>query len=93
MSVSPETRERIFQRDNHTCQCQGFYVCKDHDRGVPCGWTAGAVFGATLLHVDHIVPLAEGGLNLDYNLQTLCITCHQSKTKQDMARMKRKGFL
>ena len=33
-------------------------------------------------HVDHIVPLAQGGTNSLDNLQTLCATCHSRKTAQ-----------
>lgn len=32
------------------------------------------------LHVDHIVPLADGGTNLQENLQTLCHEHHNQKT-------------
>ncbi|NOT00456.1 MAG: HNH endonuclease [Phycisphaerales bacterium] len=31
-------------------------------------------------HVDHIVPLADGGANDASNLQCLCATCHARKT-------------
>lgn len=30
----------------------------------------------TDLHIHHIVPIADGGTGLDYNLQTLCAECH-----------------
>lgn len=32
-------------------------------------------------HVDHIVPLEDGGGDRDSNLQTLCIGCHGRKTR------------
>ena len=29
---------------------------------------------------DHVVPLAEGGLDVASNTQSLCVTCHDAKT-------------
>jgi 5-methylcytosine-specific restriction enzyme A len=35
-------------------------------------------------HVDHIVSINEGGEKFNYaNLQTLCLSCHSSKTMTD----------
>jgi 5-methylcytosine-specific restriction protein A len=31
-------------------------------------------------HVDHIVPLSQGGTNDRENLQRLCLSCHSRKT-------------
>lgn len=40
-------------------------------------------------HVDHIVPLAEGGARYDYaNLQSLCEPHHDEKTTRDALRGK-----
>jgi 5-methylcytosine-specific restriction endonuclease McrA len=37
-------------------------------------------------HVDHIVPLDQGGAAYDpANLQVLCIACHNAKTKAEQA--------
>lgn len=33
-----------------------------------------------LYHVDHIVPLARGGMNVDENVQLLCRKCNISKS-------------
>jgi 5-methylcytosine-specific restriction enzyme A len=40
-----------------------------------CGKTA----QQSILHIDHIVPLAKGGTNDLSNLQTLCQGCNSSK--------------
>jgi 5-methylcytosine-specific restriction endonuclease McrA len=34
--------------------------------------------------LDHIIPVALGGLNVDYNFQWLCRECHRQKTNEDM---------
>ena len=42
--------------------------------------------------VDHIVPKAEGGSDLDHNLQCLCPECHAAKTKLEAGRGVRRGW-
>ena len=37
------------------------------------------------LHVDHIVPLSEGGQDILSNTQTLCLDCHIEKHKGEPA--------
>lgn len=41
-------------------------------------------------HVDHRLPLEEGGTDADRNLQTLCISCHGLKTRSEQ---RRRGLL
>lgn len=36
--------------------------------------------------VDHVIPQAEGGTDLESNLQTLCGACHEAKSRVDAAR-------
>lgn len=36
-------------------------------------------------HIDHEIPIADGGTNDDVNLQVLCYQCHSLKTKEDVA--------
>lgn len=37
-------------------------------------------------HVDHVVPLEEGGSDADANLQVLCEACHGKKTRGEQRR-------
>lgn len=41
-------------------------------------------------HVDHILPLDDGGTDDPLNLQVLCDECHGRKT---LAEQRRKGFV
>lgn len=36
------------------------------------------------LDIDHIVPLSQGGEDVDGNVQALCETCHRLKTNDDL---------
>lgn len=40
---------------------------------------------------DHITPLAEGGSDDDSNVQPLCTSCSDAKTKRESARGVRRG--
>jgi len=37
-------------------------------------------------HIDHVIPLADGGSDTLDNKQALCITCHLKKTKKETSR-------
>jgi 5-methylcytosine-specific restriction protein A len=41
---------------------------------------------AIAIQVDHITPLAKGGADDESNFQSLCVSCHDAKTAQDMGR-------
>jgi 5-methylcytosine-specific restriction enzyme A len=58
-------RDRILRRDNGLCQCD---TCK----------TLGRLRVAH--QVDHIVELADGGTDVDANLQAINHDCHALKT-------------
>ena len=49
----------------------------------------GIVCGASA-HVDHILPLEDGGTDAEANLQTLCRSCHGRKTRNEQ---RRRGYL
>ncbi|WP_143557744.1 HNH endonuclease, partial [Snodgrassella communis] len=42
--------------------------------------------GVEGMEVDHIVNIAAGGTDELSNLQTLCRSCHQLKTRRESAR-------
>lgn len=58
----------IFERDDFTC--------------IYCGMSAPE--DATRLHVDHIIPVAEGGKSRAGNLITSCVSCNLEKSKNRM---------
>ena len=45
-------------------------------------------------HMDHIMPLSRGGLNVDSNIQLLTASCnHQKRAKDPVDFMQSRGFL
>ena len=34
--------------------------------------------------VDHVLPLFKGGTDAPANLQSLCVPCHEAKTRADL---------
>ena len=71
-NVSPYITQVLLQRQNNRCAAPG------------CGKRIGKrVKGKIDHHLDHIIPIAKGGLNDDANLQVLCVACNQSKTDKD----------
>lgn len=63
-------RDRVLERDDHTCQSCGADVSEDADADA---------------EVDHIQAMTNGGHPLDeQNLRTLCSECHQDKTREDL---------
>ena len=75
LSIQAQTKEQralmttklrlyIKQRDNYTCCQCGNSIHKEPN---------------LLLEVDHIVPIARGGLTVENNLQTLCWKCNRRK--------------
>lgn len=55
-------RREVYHRDDYQCQ-----DCR----------TKGGPDDDTELHVHHVVPLSQGGLNKRSNLKTLCEKCHK----------------
>lgn len=52
---------------------------KDNYRCQICGST---IKDGVKLHVDHIIPLSEGGKTIMSNLQTLCERCNLGKSNK-----------
>lgn len=69
--VSPGLRNVVLERDGFTCQ-----LC-----GAGVGDSDAVNQGRSVrLHVDHIVPLSQGGKTEADNLRTLCSTCNQGRS-------------
>jgi len=62
--MTTRLRIRIKERDNYTC-C----LCGNSTHVEP----------NLLLEIDHIIPVAKGGLTEEDNLQTLCWKCNRNK--------------
>ncbi len=62
--MTPKLRLHIKERDNYTC-C----ICGNSSHVEP----------NLLLEIDHIIPIAKGGLTVEDNLQTLCWKCNRIK--------------
>ena len=63
--MTKKLREYIKARDNYTCQCCSASTAQQD---------------LLLLEVDHIIPVAKGGLSTEDNLQTLCWKCNRTKS-------------
>lgn len=62
--MTKKLREFIKNRDNFTCcSCSNSIYVEPN----------------LLLEIDHIIPIAKGGLTVEENLQTLCWKCNRAK--------------
>ena len=62
--MTSKLRESIKRRDNYTCRYCGVSTYTEPH---------------LLLEIDHVIPLAKGGLSDVNNLQTLCWKCNRKK--------------
>lgn len=62
--MTPQLREHILVRDQYTCKY--------------CG-VSRRLQSHLLLEVDHINPIANGGITIESNLQSLCWKCNRTK--------------
>lgn len=73
--IPEKLRQKIFERDNWTCQLQYPDRC------------IGLTPGSAVLQVDHIKNLASLGLprghNDEDNLAAVCVPCHRKKTSNE----------
>ncbi len=64
-AMTNDLRKAIKKRDNYTCCICGNSVLNEPN---------------LLLEVDHIIPVAKGGMTNANNLQTLCWRCNRNKS-------------
>lgn len=62
--MTSKLRQKIKERDGFTCKQCGASIEKEPN---------------LLLEIDHIIPIAKGGLTTEDNLQTLCWRCNRRK--------------
>lgn len=65
------------RRHNFTHRQRRLILERDDYRCVRCGATEG-------LECDHVLPIWNGGTNAIDNGQTLCVPCHDGKTRADV---------
>ena len=73
-SLSSDARQRVLERDAHSCQRCG------------CDVVGGLRESRESAEVHHIIPRSAGGPNTDRNLVTLCWVCHK-KAHRDMGKL------
>lgn len=78
-----ELRQRVFGRDDFTCQGCGW---RPPDEAIPADYDGRYCIGfwpnpsaERILEIDHILPRAAGGQNILSNLQALCEPCNRRK--------------
>ncbi len=59
--MTSKLRQRINERDNFACKKCGVSLEQEPH---------------LLLEIDHIIPIAKGGMTAEDNLQTLCWRCN-----------------
>lgn len=83
-SISPQLRTDILERNGFTCQQCGAGP-GDPDPSNPAR--------KVRLHIDHIIPISQGGTNDRSNLRTLCSACNQGRSNIRMASEDAKNLL
>jgi 5-methylcytosine-specific restriction endonuclease McrA len=68
--ISPQLRAEILERNGYTCQLCGAGA-GDSDPFNPNR--------KVRLHIDHIIPISQGGTNDKDNLRVLCSACNQGR--------------
>lgn len=75
--VSIDLKRRIIERDRFVCQECGKQICSPAitaDRLIK--------MGTGLFHIDHIVPVIQGGRATEENLRLLCPTCNLTRKRR-----------
>lgn len=68
--ISPQLRNEILERNGYTCQLCGA------GPGDPDPFNPGR---KVRLHIDHIVPISQGGADDKSNLRVLCSACNHGR--------------
>jgi 5-methylcytosine-specific restriction protein A len=79
---SKRTREQEHYKSNRWGLVRKRILVRDAYRCAACS----RICYGKAAHVDHIVPLEDGGTDDDANLQTLCASCHGKKTRCEQGR-------
>ena len=82
--ISPQLRNDILERNGFTCQVCGAGP-GDPDPFNP--------IRKLRLHIDHIVPISQGGNNDKDNLRVLCSACNQGRSNIQVASETAKNLL
>lgn len=69
--ISPQLRNEILERNGFTCQCCG---------GAPNDPDPFNPSRKLRLHIDHIIPISQGGTDNKDNLRVLCSACNQGRS-------------
>ena len=80
--LQPPKRKRIpgsLVSRNNPGKLRGYVLLRDDYTCRNCG----NPYPEDNLECDHIIPLAEGGLDNASNAQCLCTPCHAEKTKSE----------
>lgn len=80
------TRERDHYVSREWRARRARILVRDANRCRDCGM----VVSGKQAHVDHIIPLEDGGTDADANLAVRCASCHSRKT---IGEQRRKGLL
>lgn len=70
-TISPPLRNEILERNGFTCQLCG------SGHGDPDPFNPNR---KVRLHVDHVIPISQGGSDDKINLRVLCSACNQGKS-------------
>ena len=83
-NISPKVRNEILERNGFTCQLCGAGA-QDPD---PINRSR-----TVRLHIDHIVPVSQGGTDNPTNLRVLCSTCNEGKSNIEIPSESAKNLL
>lgn len=75
--VPHELKKKIIERDGFKCQMCSKYICAGINSAERL-----IKMGAGLYHIDHIVPVGQGGRATEENLRLLCPKCNLGRKKR-----------